>query len=50
MPRLRVLTENFDTPNRQFPVGTAITLTCQGEVGSDAIKVCINPVTYINMK
>ncbi|XP_052722437.1 uncharacterized protein LOC128193167 isoform X6 [Crassostrea angulata] len=36
MPRVRILNSFSDTPNRQFPVGTAIQLTCQGEVGSDA--------------
>eukprot|EP00105_Crassostrea_gigas_P032838 XP_011455992.2 PREDICTED: uncharacterized protein LOC105348322 [Crassostrea gigas] len=36
MPRVRVLNENFDTQDRQFPVGTAMQLACQGEVGSDA--------------
>lgn len=41
MPRLRILNENFDTPNRQFPVGIMIQLTCQGEVGSDASNVSI---------
>lgn len=41
MPRVRILGENFDMPNRQFPVGTAITLTCQGEIGSDPSKVII---------
>lgn len=42
MPRVRILNENFDTPKRQFPVGTAIQLTCQGQVGSDQSKVRIN--------
>lgn len=41
MPRVRILNEFSDTPNRQFPVGTAIQLTCQGEVGNDASKVSI---------
>ncbi|XP_052722409.1 uncharacterized protein LOC128193163 isoform X3 [Crassostrea angulata] len=35
MPRVKILNELYDTPDRQFPVGTAITLTCQGQVGSD---------------
>lgn len=39
IPRVKIINENFDTPNRQFPVGTTITLTCQGEVGSDPSKV-----------
>lgn len=38
MPRVRILNQNFDTPSRQFPVGTAIQLTCQGQVGSDKSK------------
>lgn len=42
MPRVRVLNDFYDTPQRQFPVGTAIQLTCQGEVGSDPRKVCIS--------
>lgn len=42
MPRVRILNQNFDTPSRQFPVGTAIQLTCQGQVGSDKSKVRIN--------
>lgn len=38
MPRVRILNQNFDTPSRQFSVGTAIQLTCQGQVGSDKSK------------
>lgn len=41
MPLLRIMNENFDTPNRQFPVGTMIHLTCRGEVGNDVSKVSI---------
>lgn len=41
MPRVRILNALSDTPNRQFPVGTAIQLTCQGQVGSDQSKVRI---------
>lgn len=42
MPKVKILNSISDsTPNRQFPVGTAIQLTCQGEVGSDASKVSI---------
>eukprot|EP00105_Crassostrea_gigas_P029354 XP_011451281.1 PREDICTED: uncharacterized protein LOC105345013 isoform X3 [Crassostrea gigas] len=47
MPRVRILNENFDTPDRQFSVGTAIQLTCRGEVGSDAsmtIRWCAQKV------
>lgn len=39
MPRVRILNAFSDTPNRQFPVATAVQLTCQGEVGSDPSKV-----------
>lgn len=35
VPRVKILNKLYDTPDRQFPVGTAITLTCQGQVGSD---------------
>lgn len=38
MPRVRILNEGFVTPDRQFPVETAIQLTCRGEVGSDPIN------------
>nr|XP_034301832.1 uncharacterized protein LOC105345013 isoform X3 [Crassostrea gigas] len=38
LPRVKIIGENFDTPNRTFPVGTAFTLTCQGEIGSDQIN------------
>lgn len=39
LPRVKISNEIFETPNRQFPVETAITLTCQGEVGTDPNKV-----------
>lgn len=42
IPRVRILNEGYDTPDRQFPVETAIQLTCQGEVGSDQTKVRFN--------
>lgn len=35
VPRVKILNELYVTPDRQFPVGTAITLTCRGQVGSD---------------
>ncbi|XP_078323782.1 uncharacterized protein LOC111125833 isoform X3 [Crassostrea virginica] len=38
MPRVRILGEFSDTPARQFPVATALQLTCQGQVGNDASK------------
>lgn len=41
MPRVRILGDTDNTPNRQFPAGTAIQLTCQGQVGSDQSKVRI---------
>lgn len=41
MPRVRILGETDNTPNRQFPAGTAIQLTCQGQVGSDQSRVRI---------
>eukprot|EP00105_Crassostrea_gigas_P016809 XP_011434332.1 PREDICTED: uncharacterized protein LOC105333181 isoform X1 [Crassostrea gigas] len=38
LPRVRILNEIYDTPKRQFPVGTTIQLTCQGEIGNDVSK------------
>lgn len=38
IPSVRILNDGYDTPDRQFPVETAIQLTCQGEVGSDQTK------------
>ncbi|XP_062609449.1 uncharacterized protein LOC134271230 [Saccostrea cucullata] len=35
MPRVRILGEHFDTSERQFEVGTALQLTCTGQIGSD---------------
>ncbi|XP_062589893.1 uncharacterized protein LOC134251491 isoform X2 [Saccostrea cucullata] len=35
MPRVRILGEQFDTNERQFDVGTALQLTCIGQIGSD---------------
>lgn len=42
LPQVKIINENFDTPNRQFPVGTAIMLTCLGDVGTDQSKVGIS--------
>lgn len=42
IPSVRILNDGYDTPDRQFPVETAIQLTCQGEVGSDQTKVRFN--------
>lgn len=39
MPQVRILNACSDTPDRQFPVATAVQLTCYGEVGSDPSKV-----------
>ena len=39
MPRVRILGEFSDTPDRQFPVATVLQLTCEGQVGNDASKV-----------
>ncbi|XP_061185061.1 uncharacterized protein LOC133193102 [Saccostrea echinata] len=36
MPSVRILGEFSNTPSRQFPVNTAIQLTCTGQIGSDA--------------
>lgn len=44
MPQVKMLNELFITPHRQFPVGTAIQLTCEGEIGSDpntTIRWCV---------
>nr|XP_022325707.1 uncharacterized protein LOC111125833 isoform X3 [Crassostrea virginica] len=38
MPRVRILGEFSDTPARQFPMATALQLTCEGQVGNDASK------------
>ncbi|XP_061186382.1 uncharacterized protein LOC133194442 [Saccostrea echinata] len=35
IPRVRILGELFDTNERQFEVGTAVQLTCTGQIGSD---------------
>lgn len=40
-PTVRILNKRNDTSDRQFPVATAITLSCQGEVGSDPNSVSI---------
>lgn len=51
LPRVKISNEIFDTPNGQFPVETAITLTCQGEVGTDPNKVWIKQrTTNITLK
>ena len=47
MPRVRILGEINDTPARQFPVATALQLTCEGQVGSDASKVRAKNYYYI---
>lgn len=39
MPRVRILNSFSDTPNRQFPVETAVQITCRGEVGRDPNEV-----------
>lgn len=41
LPRVKILNEYNDTPNRQFPVATSVQSTCQGEVGSDGSNVGI---------
>lgn len=35
MPRVRIQGEPYDTPIRQFPTGTVIQITCEGQIGSD---------------
>ncbi|XP_062603192.1 uncharacterized protein LOC134264963 isoform X6 [Saccostrea cucullata] len=35
MPTVRILGEFTNTPSRQFPVGTAIQLTCNGQIGGE---------------
>lgn len=37
--RVRILGEVTDTANRKFAVGTALQLTCTGEVGSEPNNV-----------
>lgn len=46
MPQVMMLNELFITPHRQFPVGTAIQLTCEGEIGSDPNTVRISTSIY----
>lgn len=46
MPRLRILGDLFDTPSRQFPIGTVIQITCEGQIGSDQSNVRINTLMY----
>ena len=38
-PSVKILGEPFDTQLRQFPVATALQLTCEGDVGNDESKV-----------
>lgn len=35
MPRVRIPSDPYDTPSRQFSKGTLIQLTCEGQIGSD---------------
>lgn len=46
MPQVKMLNDLFITPHRQFPVGTAIQLTCEGEIGSDPNTVRISTSIY----
>lgn len=46
MPQVKMLNELFITPHRQFPVGTAKQLTCEGEIGSDLNTVRISTSIY----
>ena len=39
LPGVRILGEFSDTPDRQFPVATALQLTCEGQVGNDKSNV-----------
>nr|XP_034301838.1 uncharacterized protein LOC117681442 [Crassostrea gigas]XP_034301839.1 uncharacterized protein LOC117681442 [Crassostrea gigas] len=44
MPRVKILNEVYNTPYRQFPMGVAIQLTCEGQIGSDpstTIRWCV---------
>lgn len=50
-PTVRILNKRNDTSDRQFPVATAITLSCQGEVGSDpnsTIRWCVQKANQNN--
>lgn len=47
MPRVRIQGEPYDTPIRQFPTGTVIQITCEGQIGSDPSTVGINTIMYI---
>lgn len=48
MPRVRIPSESYDTPIRQFSKGTVIQITCEGQIGSDPSTVCINTITNIH--
>lgn len=53
-PRVRILNEHNDATKRQFPVGTVLEITCQGQIGSDPSNVRINTFsrngTTVNIK
>lgn len=46
MPRVRIPSESYDTPSRQFSKGTVIEITCEGQIGSDSSTVRINISMY----
>lgn len=40
------MNDRNDTTKRQFPVGTVLQITCQGQIGSDPNNVRINKTHY----
>lgn len=46
MPRVKIASESYDTPSRQFSKGTVIEITCEGQIGSDSSTVRINISMY----
>lgn len=40
------MNDHNDTTKRQFPVGTVLQITCQGQIGSDPNKVSIITIHY----
>lgn len=44
--KVRIMNDHNDTTKRQFPVGTVLQITCQGQIGSDPNKVSIITIHY----
>lgn len=48
MPRVKIPSDPYNTPSRQFSKGTVIQITCEGQIGSDPSTVCINTIANIH--